>query len=60
MVQLCKAHGILRDVANELTTWTDRAGHNAVQETAKAALTAHPATKEADARFECMDMVAVK
>ena len=30
MVQLCKAHGILRDVANELTTWTDRAGHNAV------------------------------
>ena len=41
-----------------MNTPTDRAENNAADEASKAALVVHPYAKEADARFERMDIVA--
>ena len=50
-----KARATMRNVANELSAWTYRAGNNAADGVANAALTAP--ISEADTRFERMDTV---
>ena len=52
-----QSHASMRDVTNELATWMDRAVNNAADEAAKVALAAHLVSKEADTRFERIDMV---
>ena len=52
-----QSHASMRDVTNELATWTDRAVNNAADEAAKAALAAQFVAKEAGTRFERMDTV---